>query len=257
MRCDEFRDRLQEALSAVDLFSRHRDTISETIDIGTMQRRWRLNAWCSSPPQVEPFHVSASINFRWTPFNAARSYTCEEDLITELLGRRGTPARIERRHVRVDVALRARLPYGSSAFVPAPRPLGSWMASMNERLSASLASAPDEPTPPRDAAVALREPVGIDARCAPDGRLVLDGVSVSAFQIVPVPRIWDDPKRREREPDIGRDLADLAQRFRRGVDAWTDGIAELAASMTHVKPAGPPRPDAEWDPDDDETPTLH
>jgi hypothetical protein len=85
MRYDEFRDRWQAALRTARLLAHH-DRPEETIDLTTTERRWRVHP-LSQP--LDPFHAGATISFRWDPFDSARSYTCEEDLLTELVGRRG------------------------------------------------------------------------------------------------------------------------------------------------------------------------
>lgn len=115
MRYDEFRDRLQAALRAARLLS-HQDRPEETIDLTTTVRRWRVRPL---PRPAEPFHAGAMISFHWDAFDSARSYTCEEDLLTELLGRRGARS-TQRRLLRVDITVRAALPYGSTTPMPPP-----------------------------------------------------------------------------------------------------------------------------------------
>lgn len=88
MRYNEFRDQLQDALRQAGLLFRHLDRPIEIIDLGSTDRRWKLYVWRSGPQSPEPFHVSAKIAFDWSPVNAARAHTCEEDLLTELLGRK-------------------------------------------------------------------------------------------------------------------------------------------------------------------------
>ena len=84
MRYDEFRDRWQVALRSARLLAHH-DRPEESIDLTTTERRWRLR----------------------------RSYTCEQDLLTELVGRRAGRS-TQPRQMRVDIVLGATLPYGST-----------------------------------------------------------------------------------------------------------------------------------------------
>ena len=72
------------------------------------------------------------------PADAARAHTCEEDLLTELIGRRKRPARTERRWKRVDLSLHATLPYGSTTSMPEPRVFGAWTASIEEKIHAAF-----------------------------------------------------------------------------------------------------------------------
>jgi len=57
--------------------------------------------------------------------------------------------------------------------------------------------------------------------------------------MIVVPRIWDDPKRREREASAGKEIDGLAERFRGALDAWTASVGELVKWLRYA-PA-PPR----------------
>ncbi len=96
MRYDDFRDRLEAALQRNGLYT-HSFQRVETIELANAARHWKVYVYGVAPPSVEPFHVSAEINFEWNPFDAARAYTCEEDLLTELMARRKRLPRTERR----------------------------------------------------------------------------------------------------------------------------------------------------------------
>ncbi len=107
---------------------------SESLDLRSSQRRWKVLLMPETPRMAEPFHVSASVRFGWSPFQAARSYTCEEDLLTELFGEKKLPRWTEERLVRVDLDLRAALPYGSATPLPEGQELGAWCKSTEEKL---------------------------------------------------------------------------------------------------------------------------
>ena len=83
MRYAEFRDRLEEALHEAGLVFHDADRRVETIDLANTVRSWKVSVWRAAPRSAEPFHVSAVIGFEWSPADAARAYTCEEDLLTE------------------------------------------------------------------------------------------------------------------------------------------------------------------------------
>ena len=133
MRYDEFRNRWQGALQAAGLLS-HSDRPEETIDLATTARRWEVHLL---PRGVEPFSVGTTVSFRWDPFDSARSYTCEEDLLTELLGR-GARRTTQRRLLRVDITLGASLPHGSSTPMPASDLWVPWVASVEDSLDEAL-----------------------------------------------------------------------------------------------------------------------
>jgi len=86
---------------------------------------------------VEPFPVAAAIEFDWSPVDTARAFTCEEDLLTALMGRRARLPRTERRWTRVDLSLDATLPYGSAAPIAERAVLGGWTAAVAEKADAT------------------------------------------------------------------------------------------------------------------------
>lgn len=230
MRYDEFRDRWQAALRAAGVLS-YQDRPQETIDVSTTERRWRFHML---PRTVEPFNVSASISFHWDPFQSARSYTREEDLLTELFGRR-TKWSTQRRLVRVDIKLHATLPYGSTTPLPAPDVWLPWIASMEERLSAALVPQPKR----KNTDIRWRGDLELEGETSLHGEFALHGMSVPAYEMIVIPRIWDDPRRRGREASAARPIDALAARFRGALDAWTESVAELVGWLHHA-PA-PPR----------------
>ena len=61
--------------------------------------------------RAEPFYVSASVAFKWDPFESARTYTNEDDLLGELLGRDEETIDTMPRSLRVDFVLKTSLPY--------------------------------------------------------------------------------------------------------------------------------------------------
>jgi hypothetical protein len=231
MRYDEFRDRWQAAARAARLLSVH-DRPEETVNLTTTARRWSVHLLLRA---VAPFHAGATIDFRWDAFAAARSYTCEEDLLTELLGRRAGRS-TQPRLVRVDITLRATLPYGSTTPLPAPEIWRPWVASVEEGLDGALAA----PSRRKEAIERWRGGLEIEG-CAPlDGAIALRGLSVAAFEMIVVPRIWDDPKRRAREASAGARFDELARRFRGAADAWTASVGELARWLRHAPGASSP-----------------
>ena len=110
MRYDEFRDRLQGALRGAGLLLQSVGPPTETLDLASAGRRWEEYTFGSPPWDPAPFQVSARIAFAWDAVNTARAYTCEEDILTELLGRRQRYPKTQSRWTRVDLKLYATLP---------------------------------------------------------------------------------------------------------------------------------------------------
>jgi hypothetical protein len=238
MRYDEFRDQLQIALHNVGLLGQRLGNPSETIDLESMGRRWKVYVIGISN-DTEPFHVTAKISFNWNPFNTARSYTCEEDLLTELLGREKSPAKTEPRFVRVDLELYARLPYGSTTAIPEAQAFGSWSDSIKQKFNKMFTESKWRQGR-LVAVLGAAEDVNIESKCDSAGRLSIIGVSIGGFRIVRVPRMWDDPDRRDAEKDPSAELSKLAQKFKYSLDEWRISIAELAKWIRYTPPPAEP-----------------
>jgi hypothetical protein len=232
MRYEEFRNQLEDALVQVRLLDRRPWDPAESIDLTGTGRHWKTYYY-SLATSPEPFNVSAKIAFDWDAVNAARSQTTEEDLITALLGRSDVSSRISKRFTRVDLDLHAGLVYGKTAEIPDPKLFGSWTAAVGRQLGDLLAEVRQR----RGGRLEVLGHVGeieLDTRCSAAGVISLKALSVEAFRIVRIPRVWDDPERRDREKGAARDLALLARQFRQAVDAWTASVAELARWIRHT-----------------------
>jgi hypothetical protein len=246
VRYAEFRDRLEDALQAAGLFFRDADRRVETIDFSDTVRSWKITVWRAAPRSAEPFHVSAVIGFEWGPVDAARAYTCEEDLLTELVGRRRRPLRTERRWTRIDLSLHASLPYGSTTSMPEPHVFSAWTATVLEKADAAFTDIEEKKG--RIAAVlGGHGDIEVQAQCKPDGVVSLKAVAIAGFGTVHVPRVWDSPERREAERDGPRDeLGRLAWRFRTALDEWTKSVSELATWIRYSPPPPGAKPVEPW-----------
>jgi hypothetical protein len=260
MRYAEFRDQLEDALQGVGLFGV--DRCVETIDLADTGRHWKVNIYRAAPRSAEPFHVSAEISFYWTPADAARAHTCEEDLLTELIGRRKRPARTERRWKRVDLSLRASLPYGSTTSMPEPRVFGAWTSSVEERVHEAFSEI-EERNGRIVAVLGGHGDLEVQVHSKSDGVASLRAVTISGFRIVRVPRVWDDPDRREAERSPQVELGRMARTFKATFDDWTKNVSELATWIRYSPPPPGTKPIEPWfedqsDDDDDGGPeTIH
>lgn len=257
MRYDEFRDRLQDALRETGLFFQPAGLPAEIVDLASASRRWEVYVRRSASENSEPFHISAKVAFEWSPVNAARAYTCEEDLLTELLGRRQRYPKTQQRWTRVDLELYATLPYGSTTPMPDSQIFGPWTSSVGEKLDKLLAESKER----EGRIVAItggRKEVTVEALGSPDGNLFLKGVAVSGFRLVRIPRVWDDPVRQRAEKDIDEELAQIAGRFRDAMDEWSQSVADLARWIRYSPPPPGTRPAEPWfDDENDEPETIH
>jgi hypothetical protein len=157
----------------------------------------------------------------------------------------------ERRWIRVDLALYAGLPYGSTAPMLDTQLFGSWIAMVGQKLG-KLVSEFKERQQRVVAVMGACEEVEVESRCSAEGVLSLKGVSVSGFRLIRIPRVWDDPGRRKTEKDIGEELARLARRFRDALDEWTGSVAELARWIRYTPPPPESRSVEPWFEDEEE-----
>jgi hypothetical protein len=208
-------------------------------------RSWKVSVWRAARPSAEPFHVSAVIGFEWSPVDAARALTCEEDLLTELVGRRKRPPRTERRWTRIDLSLHATLPYGSTTLLPEPHVFGAWTSAVVVKADAAFTDI--EETKGRVVAVlGGHGDLEVHTHCKPDGIVSLKALAISGFRMVRVPRAWDSPERRDAERDPRDELGRLARRFKTVLDEWTKSVSEFATWIRYSPPPPGAKPVEPW-----------
>jgi hypothetical protein len=233
----------------------------ETIDLEDTVRHWKVLVHRMTPTQAEPFHVFAAVEFDWSPVDAARAYTCEEDLLTELLGRTRRSPRTERRWTRVDLSLHATLPYGSTTSIPERQSFGGWTAAVVEKADAAFTHV-EEKSGRIVAVLGGHGDLEVQAHCSRDGLVSLSGVAISGFRMLRVPRVWDSPERRAAEADSHREFTRLARTFTTALADWTENVCALATWIRYSPPppgAKPsePRFDDDAEPDDGGPETTH
>ena len=180
---------------------------------------------------ASPFHISGAISWRWGALQQARTATTEEDLLTELLGREDARGQ-ETLHprLRIDVTLRAGLEYGKSIAMPSRSVWSRWRREALARLrmlehlvddDAMLDIWDDE-----FAVLAWLGEPEITAACNETGDLLFESLSVSAFQMVGVPRAWDSPDR-QPDDDPYQQLCAMFLRVKSALHAWGEVMDQL------------------------------
>lgn len=224
MNYDEFRNAWHQALSAagIRLFP---FPPTETVDVGHVSRTYEVCVGLGGVSPFEPFGVVAKLSWTWDALQCARTNTTEEDLLAELLGLERLDEDTEQPWLRVDVSLRATLPWDSPLSLPRTSAWRRWVAEVIDRLAPLL---------PTEYALKDQERLVLSWRgepearvvCAPNGQLLLTGVEISAWLGIDLPRQWDDP---EREPDEPPDeqLANLAQRIYIALGEWQQCLRHL------------------------------
>jgi hypothetical protein len=222
--------------SGLRLMSAHEG--NESLDLRSLSRTFETFVEPLGGQEAEPFHVVATLGWRWDALHTARSKTTEEDMLTEVLGRervRGHKVRTERSAIRVDVKLSASLPFGQAIPMPAHSAWAKWTHEVLARLEAIEPLVPDERTrQARDGMLEILawqgEPVA-RVLCEHDGVLKLAAVEVTAFQLLELPRRWDDSDRKE-DPPPAPQLHEFFGRVRASLHAWMQALSHLIPRAT-------------------------
>jgi hypothetical protein len=203
---------------------------TEALDPRSMARSYECFEEPLGGQETEPFFVTAGFSWRWDALLTARMFFREEDVLTQMVGRtRASKASTERPAVRLDVSLRASLPYGKPVPMPSAEAWAKWAREVHTRLEEIEPLMPKRTTLGRGARPEiLAWLTAPEARvtCSPDGVLELERVEVSAGQIIDVPRNWDDTSRRP-DPEASRDLEAMFKRVRASLHAWMQAVGLL------------------------------
>lgn len=230
MNYDMFRTLWHEALATARLATLSFRP-SETVELDGMSRTYKITVALSRTQQISPFYLTATFDWRWGAAHWARSATTEEDLLVEILGQDASYLITAQPWLRMNVTLAATVPLGSPLPMPGDTAWRRWMAALEARLFPLLPidckhgeSLSEDGQRPQ--MLSAREEPEVRVRCEPNGRLCLNGVYLSAWQAIDLPRQWDDPA---REPDDWpeKTLADLASRVRQALHEWEGSLQIL------------------------------
>ncbi len=221
--------------SGMPLLSAHEG--KETLDLRSLSRTFETFVEPLGGQEAEPFFVAAALSWRWDALATARSATTEEDMLTEVLGRErvwGHKPKTERSALRVDVSLRASLPYGKAIPMPAPAVWTKWAREAHGRLERIEPLVPEKTTrEARDGRLEVlawqSDPVA-KVICGAGGDLRLESIEIAAGEIIELPRRWDDTDREQDEHPAGQ-LHELFARVRAALHAWMQAV-------DHLRPRG-------------------
>lgn len=232
MRYEDFTRCWQAALSGAGLSTFHGER--ELVDVAAMERTYEIFVEPGVGQQTRPFFVTAKLSYRWDALQTARSQFNEEDLLRTVLGDDHDVPTL-RPWLRVDVELSATLPYDAPLPMPSQEQRARWIEETTGRLD-RVERLLSEETVAEDArgrlaVLAWRSDPVIKARCEARGALLLEGVEVSAWQAINLPRIWGDPERDEDPPPV-HELERMFARVRGALYAWME-------ALDHLRPAVP------------------
>jgi hypothetical protein len=146
--------------------------------------------------------------------------------------------------------------------LPEPRVFGAWTASIEEKVHAAFSEI-EERNGRIVAVLGGHGDLEVPVHFKPDGLASLSGVSISGFRVVRVPRVWDDPGRREAERGPEKELGSLARTFKATFDEWIKSVSELATWIRYSPPPPGAKPIEPWfedqseDDDDGGPETIH
>ena len=229
----EFKTAFLESLKASRIPTIGLQPGEELLDLRSAERRLSVYLEPFDRDGARPFHVSGSISFRWGALETARGQTCEEDFLRQLFGRQSLAGlRTEPSLVRIDLKVRAGLEWGKGIPMPDASTWARWIHEAIGRLSDIERLVTEDALEETDEGLVIRGWQGHpEARvvCSASGELLLEEVRVNAFELVSVPRRYDDPERDDLEPDPRAQLDAIFKRFKAALQAW----GEL---MDHFRP---------------------
>ena len=221
---DEFRAAWLAALSAARLLT-YPDRPEDLIELRSMSRKHSVRIGLSRSRTGGPLFASMLLGWTWTPVHSARTYTNEDDLLAELLGRDlAQDVIIESPWLRVDIQLCATAPYGEPIRLHDTTRLRRWTTEV-----------------PRLLRPYLRETVQLDSRgveaihqvvsepeahmqCDAAGELHLLGVELEAWRSVQLPQASGHAGD-VLEGETSTQLARLAEDAGAAFDTWTQSLA--------------------------------
>lgn len=231
MSYEQFKELWVWSLGEAGLKIAEASPIEETLDLHSTDRHCKSSVALPGE-RGKPFYVSAVLEFRWDALQAARTRSTEEDLVAELFGvDRSQYPRTEAPALRVDVTLHASTQWGSELPFPSTEVWKTWAREVRGRLQNVEPILPIEQV--RESRkgnleiLAWRGEPEMNAICKPDGALVLSSVELAAWQMIRLPRRWDDSS---RKPDKGphEELAALLRRLAASLQGWTQALDHFA-----------------------------
>ncbi len=231
MRYEQFKEVWASELSESGLRVMHREP-TETLNLNSMDRSYTVYVEPAGHQDAEPFFVAGTLSWRWDSLQGARTRSTEEDLLTQLLGRKvGDAVDTEAPALRVDISLKASLMYGKGIPMPSTPVWANWAREVVGRLERIERLLPDEVTTEGErgltAILAWQGDPSLEVECSPEGELKLNAVEISAWQIINLPRVWDDTDR-EQDEHPGQQVAAMFKRTRLAMNAWMEAMDHLA-----------------------------
>lgn len=229
MRYEEFRAAWDSALleSKLGTFGFSGE---ETFNPRNTDRTYEVHVEPLGGQDARPFHVTAKLSFRWDALHTARTATTEEDMLVTIFGRDGaSEMKTEKPWLRVDIKLNASLPWEKPLPMPSKAAWAQWVREVTGRLEDIEPLTPEEKVRENEEGnlevLAWQDAPSATVVCSEGGELLLQSVSISAFQIVETPRVLDDPDQEDDGPE--EQLREMFHRVRASLLAWMQALDHL------------------------------
>ncbi len=230
MRYEQFKNVWASELRECGLRILHPEP-TETVDLVSMERSYTVYVEPAGRQDAEPFFVAGTLSWRWGSLQAARTRSTEEDMLTELLGRNvGDAVETEAPVLRVDIGLKASLMHGKGIPMPSKPVWCNWAREVVGRLERIERLLPDEVMTEGErgltAVLAWQGDPVLEVECSPEGELKLNAVEVSAWQLITLPRVWDNTER-EHDEHPSEQLAAMFKRVRLAMNGFMEAMDHL------------------------------
>jgi len=221
MNYQEFRDLWHAALQTARLPIPYPLGPTERIDLRDMSRTYELVLYGGPQPKFEPFHIAATIQWDWDAVLSARYATTEEDMLMQIFGDFGIHEDTDPPWLRMDVCLAASVSYGTIFPMPGLAQWQRWIKQVGSQLQEILPTGYDE----EGFISAYSGGPQATVKCLEDGQFSLEKLTFEAWQLILLPRQWDDPEK--SDPDPEQALTDFANRIAKARIAWENSLVHL------------------------------
>ena len=205
---------------------------NERLDLQHMDRTFEVFLQPLGDQDVEPFFVSGKVWWQWRALHTARTSTREEDMLNTLFGGGEDVFGMDtdKPSLRVDIQMQANLLWGHGMPLPKRTVWAKWAHEVHTRLEYIERVVQEETSRQiedgRPEILAWRGDPEARVVVGAAGELTLEQVKVSAFQIIELPRIWDDPER-EADAHPHAQLNAMFTRIRSSLHAWKECVDHL------------------------------
>lgn len=225
MNYQEFRDQWHAALRSAHLPISGPIVPIESIDPDDMSRSYTLTFSGGLHPKCEPFYLTAAIEWNWDALLSARYATTEEDMLMQIFGDFDIyvddtilPS------LRMDVCLTAGVPDEVTYPLPAAQ-WQDWIRQVSDELQMLLPTGYEKDW----GVMAYSDPIRANVKILKDGQLSLERVTFKAWQLINLPRQWDDPKKSDPDPEDA--LFNFARRISGAMNALENSVARLVEAQ--------------------------